>query len=273
MLINVLMVGDIVGRPGRKILAQKLPSLIEERDISFVIVNAENAAGGCGVTPKIADELFQLPIDVLTSGDHIWDKKEIIPYIERNRRLLRPANYPPRAAGSGFGCFRSRLGEKIGVINLLGRVFMGPMDSPFDAADYCISELSGETKLIFVDFHAEATSEKVALGWFLNGRVTTVFGTHTHIQTADERLLDGGTAYITDVGMTGPYDSVIGVRKDRVLSAITTLMPASFEVARGDVRLAGILVSADTETGQAKSIERFQLSQGTGFGEEGDKGQ
>ena len=259
MFIKVLVIGDIVGKPGRKVLSEELPGLVARERISFVIANAENAAGGSGVTPEIAQELFKAGASVLTTGDHVWKKREIVPYIEKESRLLRPANYPAKASGSGFTILADPAGQKIGVVNLIGRVFMGPADSAFEVADRAVTELARVTPLIFVDMHAEATSEKVAMGWFLDGRVTAVFGTHTHVQTADERVLPGGTAYITDLGMTGPYDSVLGRRKDRVLQALITLMPTSFDVAKGDVRLSGAIITCDRETGKATAIQRVQV--------------
>ncbi|MBM4043621.1 MAG: TIGR00282 family metallophosphoesterase [Planctomycetes bacterium] len=258
---NILALGDIVGRPGRRILETKLAAIRQAEAIDFCVANCENAAGGSGVTPEIARELFGYGVDVLTSGDHIWKKKEIIPFLSENPRLLRPANYSPQAAGRGATVFETKDGLKVGVINLLGRVFMHPADCPFRAANELVPKLAKETPLIVVDVHAEATSEKIAMGWHLDGKVTAVFGTHTHIQTADERLLPQGTAYVTDLGMTGPYESVLGRRKDRVLKAIMTQMPEVFDVATDDVRMCGVIISADPRTGKATGIRRIQVKE------------
>ncbi|MFA5068699.1 MAG: TIGR00282 family metallophosphoesterase [Candidatus Omnitrophota bacterium] len=255
--MNVLMIGDITGAPGRNILNRELRNIQKREAIDFTIANAENAAGGSGVTKNVADELFDCNIDVLTSGDHIWKKKETAEYIAGEKRLLRPANYPASAPGCGYGVFKARNGEKIGVINLIGRVFMQAVDCPFAKAWACVDELKKETDNIFVDVHAEATSEKVALGWFLDGMVSCVFGTHTHIQTADERLLYKHTAYITDIGMTGPMDSVIGRKKEQILERFTTQMPVKFEMAEGDVHIHGAIVGIEPKTGHALLIRRF----------------
>lgn len=259
MKINILVIGDIVGEPGRQILKKKLPELIRTKEIAFCVGNAENAAGGAGITPDVAEELLASQIDVLTSGDHIWKHKEIVPYLDRYQRVLRPANYPAEAPGKGFGVYETNHGFAIGVINLLGRTFMPPTNCPFHTVDQILQSISDQTKIILVDLHAEATSEKVAMGWYLDGRVSLVFGTHTHIQTADERILPKGTAYITDIGMTGPYESVLGRKTERVLSAFTTGMPAHFDVAKKDVRISGLLVSLDTTTGRAFAIERVMI--------------
>lgn len=261
MKMNILTLGDIVGRPGREILKNKLPHLLKERNIDFCVANAENAAGGSGITPVIMDELFSYGPDVLTSGDHIWKKKEIIPAIEKDRRLLRPANYAPQSAGRGYGVFQAQNGIMVGVINLQGRVFMPPSDCPFRKADEIIKLISTETKIILVDIHGEATSEKVALGWYLDGRVSLVFGTHTHIPTADECVLPKGTAYITDLGMTGPYESVLGRNIEKVLATFISQMPHTFDVAKDDVRLSGVLVTVDTDSGQALKIERLHIKE------------
>jgi metallophosphoesterase (TIGR00282 family) len=255
------MVGDIVGAPGRKIIAQKLPSVRRHRRIDFVIANGENAAGGVGITPPISRELFDAGVDCLTSGDHVWKHREIISYIDDEEKLLRPANYPAGAPGSGLGMYEIAQGTSVAVVNLLGRIFLPPIDSPFDAARTAVDEAKKKTNVIIVDFHAEATSEKVAMGWFLDGKVSAVLGTHTHIQTADERILPGGSAYITDVGMTGPYDSVLGRNKERVVKAVTTLMPISFTMAKNDVKLCGVFLEIDVDSGKAVSIERFQIGE------------
>ena len=261
MQIRVLAIGDIIGKPGRKVLLDKLPRLIETLNLAFVIANGENAAGGSGVTADTLEEILKAGVDCVTSGDHVWKKKEVLPLLSKDHRLLRPENYGDRAAGSGIGLYKTRTGHEIAVVNLLGRVFMKPCDCPFGAAEHALSRLASKTRLIFVDMHAEATSEKVAMGWMLDGRVSAVFGTHTHIQTADERVLPKGTAYITDLGMTGPYDSVLGRETDRVLQAILTQMPTVFDVAKGDVRLCGALITADTETGRATAIQRVVVKE------------
>ena len=260
MKIKILAIGDIVGRPGRDIIKQKLPELIQTHRIDFTVVNAENVAGGSGVTPETLNELLSYGINALTSGDHIWKRKEIIPELTRTDRLIRPANYPAEAAGKGYTILETANRSPIAVVNLVGRTFMpSPANCPFHAIDQILTELSTRTKVIVVDAHMEATSEKIALGWYLDGRVSFVFGTHTHIQTADECILPRGTAYITDVGMTGPYDSVLGRKKEQVLAAFTTGMPNRFEVATDNIRLGGAIVTIDTETGHATSIERVML--------------
>ena len=254
--MNVLLIGDITGSPGRNILKQELKNIQKRESIGFTIANAENAAGGSGITENIANELFSYNIDVLTSGDHIWKKKETAEYIAREERLLRPANYPDLSPGFGCHVFKARTGESIGVINLIGRVFMQAVDCPFQKATECVEKLRKEVSTIFVDIHAEATSEKVAMGWFLDGLVSCVFGTHTHIQTADERLLYKNTAYITDIGMTGPMDSVIGRKKEQILERFMTQMPVKFEMAENDARIHGAIVEVDLKTGHALSIKR-----------------
>lgn len=259
MKIKILVIGDIVGRPGRDFLKDKLSELLRQKEISFCVANAENTAGGSGITPEITEELLSYGINVLTSGDHIWKRKEIIPILDANPRLLRPANYSSEAAGKGFNIFDTAQGHSIAVINLVGRTFMPPVNCPFHAVDEILSEVSTKTNLILVDFHAEATSDKVAMGWHLDGKVGFLFGTHTHIQTADERILPGGTAYITDLGMTGPYDSVLGRKIEKVLSVFITGVPTHFDVAEDDVRLCGALVTLDTSSGKALSIERIVI--------------
>ncbi len=251
--------GDIFGQPGRRIVKEKLPDLVKEFNPDLVLANGENAAAGFGITPSLAEELFSLGIAVLTSGNHIWDKKEIVPYLgdAANTRLLRPANYPHRAPGRGLFVGRNASGTSYAVINLQGRVFMPALDCPFRAAEALLSEVPEDVKIRVVDIHAEATSEKLALGWFLDGRVTAVLGTHTHVATADESILPRGTAYITDLGMSGPYDSVIGMEKEPVIKKFIDQMPARFEVAKADVRLCGVLIDADEATGRALSIARI----------------
>lgn len=251
--MRVFFIGDIVGRPGRDIVYKLLPELREEYGFGLVIANAENASGGRGLTKQTAEELFAGGIDFLTMGNHVWDQKEIIKFIDNENYLLRPANYPQGVPGKGYGII-TRNGVKIGVINLSGQVFLPPLENPFISVMSIINTLSAETPIIFVDFHAEATSEKVAMGWFLNGKVTAVLGTHTHVQTADARILDQGTAYITDVGMTGPRDSVLGVKKEIVINKFITQMPARFEIAGGVKQFNGVVVEVDKKTGKAESI-------------------
>lgn len=259
--MKVLFVGDITGQPGRASLAGYLAECRRKHiEYDFIIANVENAAGGFGLTKEISQKISSYGVDCQTSGNHIWDKKEIHSYFEAEPRLLRPANYPAGAPGLGYNIYKARKGESVAVINLQGRIFMWNIDCPFRAADKIIAELSQETKLIFIDFHAEATSEKQAMGWYLDGRVTAVLGTHTHVQTADERLLPGGTAFITDVGMSGPYTSVIGIQVNDALYRILSGLPNRFNVASGDIRLAGIEIDADPNTGKAQSIRRFMYS-------------
>ena len=262
MTVKILAIGDIVGRPGRTVVREKLARLITERKIDFVVANGENCAAGSGIIPKHVEELTSSGVDVITTGDHIWKRAQVVPLMQTGVPLLRPANYPAEAAGRGWGVFTSRSGLPVGVVNLAGRVYMGPADCPFHAADAAVSELAEKTRLIIVDMHAEATSEKGAMGWYLDGRVTAVLGTHTHVPTADERLLPSGTAYITDLGMTGPYRSVLGRDVRKVLHRFTTGMYAHFDVATDDVRLCGALVEADPETGRALSIERITVNGG-----------
>jgi metallophosphoesterase (TIGR00282 family) len=259
--MKILFIGDIVGRPGREVIKELLPGLREEYSLDFVIANAENAAGGSGITPRIARELFGLGIDVLTSGDHVWKKKEIFEVIDKEKRVLRPLNFSPQAPGRGSGIFLSASGEKIGIINIVGRVFMEAQDCPFRKAYEELAALGQQANVIIVDVHAEATSEKVALGWYLDGKVSAVLGTHTHIQTADERILPAGTAFITDVGMSGPLDSVIGRRIEDVLVRFLSGVPHRFEVASGNVQLQGVVLDIDEKTGKARSITRIQRKQ------------
>jgi metallophosphoesterase (TIGR00282 family) len=256
--VNILFVGDIFGKAGRRVLGDHLADLIQRHKLELVVANAENAAAGRGITPRLVEELLALGIDVLTSGNHIWHQREILEYFPQEPRLLRPANYP---AGPGQGLFQgiTRSGVAYAVLNLQGRVYMTPNDCPFRTADRVLAQLPPSCKIRLVDIHAEATSEKVAMGWYLDGRVTAVVGTHTHIPTADEHVLPGGTAYITDVGMTGPYDSVIGVTKESILHRFLTQMPVKFEPAEKDPRLAAVLLQADPDTGRALGIERLQL--------------
>ncbi|HET7100023.1 MAG TPA: TIGR00282 family metallophosphoesterase [Terriglobia bacterium] len=257
--VRILYIGDIFGSPGRSIVKERLPELVSEFAPDLVLANGENAAAGFGITPRLVEELLGLGIAVLTSGNHIWDKKEIYPYLAEHADgpLLRPANYPPQVPGRGLYVGKTRAGLEFAVINLQGRVFMAPIDCPFRTVDSLLEMVPETVKIRFVDMHAEATSEKQAMGWYLNGRVTAMVGTHTHIPTADEKVLPGGTAYVTDLGMTGPYESVIGVEKDTVIRKFLSQIPERFEVAKGDVRLCGVLVEADAVTGQAVSIQRI----------------
>ena len=264
--MRILFIGDVFGSPGRRIVREHVHHLVGTNSVELLIINVENAAGGFGVTPAICEEFFELGADVLTTGNHVWDKKEINDYLNSGikngssaRRVLRPANYPATVPGSGHYQGTTRSGVPYAVINLQGRVFMVNNDDPFRTADRLIEET--KTKVIVVDLHAEATSEKVAMGWYLDGRVTAVLGTHTHVATADTRVLPNGTAYQTDVGMSGPHDGVIGVDKEQVISRFLTNMPNRFDAARGDVRLNGVLIDCDPKTGKANSIERISLGQ------------
>jgi metallophosphoesterase (TIGR00282 family) len=254
-----MFIGDTVATAGRAIVQQYLQGLQEEYGVDLTILNCENAAVGNGVTPKIADQFFDWGVDVLTSGNHIWNKKEILPYLNRNSRILRPANYPPDNPGRGAAIVRTREGEEAAVINLQGRVFMpADIDDPFRVADAELARLPDNIRIIFVDMHAETTSEKMAMGWYLDGRVSAVIGTHTHVTTADETILPGGTAYLTDSGMTGPFMSVIGVVKEDVIRRFLTAIPERFEPASQDARLNAVLIDVDSATGKARSIERIQ---------------
>ena len=263
--MRTLFIGDIFGRPGRTIVRDKLQGLVREHRIDLVLANGENAAAGFGITPPLSEELLDLGIDVLTTGNHIWDKREIIDFFQSAdgdphslaRRVLRPANYAEDLPGRGL--YEGRKNNvPYAVINLQGRIFMAANDDPFRKADELLKRITA--KAVFVDLHAEATSEKVAMGWYLDGRVTAVIGTHTHVPTADERVLPGGTAYITDVGMTGPYDGVIGVRKELVVGRFLNNMPVRFEPATGDARLSAVVVESDDATGKARSIQRIMIS-------------
>lgn len=256
MLINILCVGDVVGKAGRSVLAEHLPELIREHTIDFVVCNAENAAGGSGLTPQIFEKLMHYGVDVVTLGDHCFRKADVFALLDSNDRLLRPLNVPPAAAGRGLTVVPSKSGRcQIGVLCALGQMEMGNNNSPWSAVDDALKKLPDEAKIRILDFHAEATSEKIAMGWHCNGRASIVFGTHTHVPTADATVLDGGTAFISDIGMTGPYDSVLGRRKDRVLKYLTAGMPQRFEMATGDPRLYALLASVDTDTGKAASVQ------------------
>ncbi|HZI50827.1 MAG TPA: TIGR00282 family metallophosphoesterase [Terriglobia bacterium] len=256
--MKILYIGDTVANAGRTIVRTHLKELQEEHSIDLTILNCENAASGNGVTPQMADEFLDWGVDVLTSGNHIWNKREILPYLDKQSRLLRPANYPPGNPGRGVVVVKARTGELAAVLNLQGRVFMAPIDDPFRVADAELAALPGDVKVVFVDIHADATSEKVALGWYLDGRVSAVIGSHTHIPTADETILPGGTAYQTDAGMTGPFHSVIGVLKETAIKRFLTQMPERFEHASQDVRLNGVVIDVDSKTGKARSILRVQ---------------
>jgi 2',3'-cyclic-nucleotide 2'-phosphodiesterase len=261
MIVNVLCVGDVVGRAGRKTLGDKLPDLIRQRDIDFVVANAENIAGGSGITQAIYDKLLRYGVDVITMGDHVYRKKDVIALLETSDHIIRPANISSQAIGRQWTILPTKSKRfRAGVTCLLGQLYMGSNDSPWAAIDRVFSEMDPEVNIRIVDMHGEATSEKIAMGWYLNGRASIVFGTHTHVATADARVLDEGTAYITDLGMTGPYDGVLGRRKDRVLSFLTTSMPTTFEVCTGDPRLCGVLVGIDGDSGRAISIERIEIA-------------
>jgi metallophosphoesterase (TIGR00282 family) len=257
--MKILFIGDIYASHGRKIVAENLKSIVAEHAIDLTIANVENSAGGFGVTPQIAEDFIAMGIDCMTSGNHIWDKREIYDYLARQPRLLRPANYP-QAPGSGLFIGESKAGVPFAVMNLQGRTYMIPTDCPFQTADRLIASIPEHVKIRFVDFHAEVTSEKVAMGWHLNGRVTAMVGTHTHIPTADTRILPGGTAYQTDAGMTGPYDGVIGVNRDLVLYKFKTGMPVKMDAAEGSVELHSVVVDADPSTGKAKNVFRLTRS-------------
>src|SRR5881396_309633 len=258
-MIRLLFIGDIVGRPGRDLVRYGLPAIVERHQIDLVIANAENSAAGFGITREIGDHLLEWGVDVMTSGNHIWDKKEALDYIGAEPRLLRPANYPAGAPGHGSYLARTRDGRPVGVVNVMGRVFMLNIDDPFTVVLREIEALKQRTRIVFVDFHAEATSEKIAMGWHLDGKVTAVVGTHTHVQTSDERILPKGTAYLTDVGMTGPHDSVVGVEIEAALGRFLTGLPARFETATGNPRLNAVIIEADERTGKAVKIERLSL--------------
>jgi metallophosphoesterase (TIGR00282 family) len=258
--LKVLFLGDVFGKPGREILKKKLPSLVEENNVDFIIANGENAAGGIGITPDICETLLYMGVDIITSGNHIYKKREIYDYIERQPRLLKPANYPPSTPGSGYHIMSDKKNNKIAVINICGRVFIDYFDCPFRTIDKILSNVRKETPVIIVDFHAEVTSEKVAMGWYLDGRVSAVVGTHTHVQTADERILPGGTAYITDVGMVGPRNSVIGVKKENIIKKFLTMMPQKFTVSEDDYLVNGVVININEKNGRAESINRLNIA-------------
>lgn len=260
MTVNILCIGDVVGKPGRGMVADHLGDLVGERQIDLVICNAENAAGGSGLTPQMFRKLLHYGVDVVTMGDHVYRKRELVAVMDSSDRIVRPANLAATAAGRTFTVAPTKNGShQVGVACLLGQMFMKASDSPWSAVDRVLTEMPQDVRIRVIDFHAEATSEKIAIGWHLAGRASVVFGTHTHVPTADADVLPGGTAFVSDVGMTGPYDSVLGRRKDRVLSALTTSMPTHFQVALGDPRLCAVLVAVDPDSGRAESIERVEI--------------
>jgi metallophosphoesterase (TIGR00282 family) len=258
--LKILFIGDVVGRPGRTVIYEKLKEFKIKNGINVAIANVENLSSGFGVTEKNLTSLFDAGVNFCTSGNHVWDNKEIYHFIDKEERLLRPANYPDTCPGRGSAVYTIDTTKNIGIINLSGRTFMPPLDNPFPMADRLIETIKPQARTIIVDFHCEATSEKVAMGYYLSGRVTAVFGTHTHIQTADEKILEGGTAYITDAGMTGGQDSILGVEKEAVLKRFTTLMPSRLIPSWDDIRMSYVIVESDDETGKAVSIRRGQLS-------------
>jgi len=260
--MRILFIGDIVGKAGRQAIEGLLPRIVVDHQIDFTVANGENAAGGMGITPAIASDFLGLGIDVLTSGNHIWAKKEIVSFLDEEERLLRPANYPSGAPGRGAGLFRRGNERDVGVINLEGRVFMKNLECPLRVGERELEKLRAETPIVLIDFHAEATSEKMALAWFLNGKASAIVGTHTHVQTADERILSGGTAYITDVGMTGPLASVIGIRRQIAVQRFLTQMPGKFDVATEDIELQGVILEIEEKTGKSQSIERIRVPLG-----------
>jgi metallophosphoesterase (TIGR00282 family) len=257
--MQILFIGDIVGRPGRRVVRELLPGLVKEHGVDLVIANAENAAAGFGITRDTVDELLECGIHLFTTGNHVWDKKEVLGFIDEYANLLRPANFPEACPGIGHAVVKTTGGFPVAVINLAGRVFMNPADCPFRVAKTLVGELRRMTPVVIVDMHAEATSEKQAMGWYLDGEVSAVLGTHTHVQTADETVLPGGTAYITDAGMTGPHNSIIGIEKEMIIERFLTGIPCRFEVARGDVRLQGVVLSIDPQTGKAQTVRRINL--------------
>jgi metallophosphoesterase (TIGR00282 family) len=259
MKLNVLCIGDIVGKPGRRIVAEKLKGLVQQYEVDCVIANAENAAGGSGLTPQIYNKLLRYGVNIVTLGDHVFRKREIIQTLESADNIVRPANLSEHAAGKSVALYKTGKGPVVAVVSLIGRIFMKPADCPYTAIDHILPGLSQKADIIFVDIHAEATSEKIAAGYYLDGKVSCVFGTHTHVVTADERILPKGTAYITDIGMTGPHDSILGRKTESVLKSFRTQMPYPFEVATDDIRLNGILVTADSNTKAAERIQRIRI--------------
>ena len=269
--MKILFVADIYARPGRRVAAEMIPRLIREREVDFCIANGENGAGGFGLTENIARKLHSYGVDVITSGNHIWNRADFTPYLNRDNRVLRPLNYPPEAPGSGSAIAPSRTGTPVGVINLQGRTFMPSIDCPFKVGSAEVDRLKRETPVVFVDFHAEATAEKVSLGRHLDGRATAVIGTHTHVQTADERILDRGTAYLTDAGMTGTHDSVIGTRAEIAVGRFLSQVPTRFKPAEGPATLCGVLLEVDEATGVSVSVERLQLRETADVDSAGDE--
>ena len=260
MAMKILCLGDVVGKPGRQVIGELLPKAILEKKIDFVVVNAENSAGGSGLSPPIFTRLLSYGVDVCTLGDHTYRKREVLPLLEQSDRLIRPGNYPPTSIGKGWTVVTSRAGVRVAVLQIMGRLHMNTIsDDPFRTIDRMLNEIPRDIKVRVVDYHAEVSSEKIAMGWYLDGRVSINYGTHTHVPTADARVLPAGTAYVSDLGMTGPYDSVLGRRKDRVLKHLLSGMPAFFEVATGDPRMCGILATIDESTGLALSVERCDL--------------
>ena len=261
MKIKVLCIGDIVGRPGRHILSQELIPLIKERNIDCVIANAENAAGGSGLTPQIYEKLMRYGVNLIVLGDHAYRKREIIPTLETKNNIVRPANLSPYSAGKDFALYETSGGIRIAAVSLIGRIFMKPADCAYAKIDSLLSRLNHEADIVFIDMHAEATSEKIAMGYYLDGKISCLFGTHTHVMTADEKILPGGTAYITDIGMTGSHDSVLGRKKENVIKSFRTQMPFPFEIATEDVRISGVEVTVDSRTKKAEKIERIQVTE------------
>lgn len=257
--MNILFVADIFGSPGRRAVRDLVPELVTSMGVDFLVANVENAASGFGVTKEIIEEMKSLGVEAMTSGNHIWDRKEALPLLDQEPLLLRPHNYPPGVPGRGVHIFTSKAGVKVGIVNLMGRVFMRELDCPFRAADREVTLLREQTPVILVDFHAEATAEKIGLASYLDGRVSAVLGTHTHVQTADERILAGGTGFLTDAGMTGPHDSIIGVRKDLAIRKFLNLLPVRFEPATGDTKLQGVFLDVDESTGRCRHIERISI--------------
>jgi metallophosphoesterase (TIGR00282 family) len=258
--VNILFIADIFGSPGRRAVRDLVPEIVTSMGIDFVVANVENAASGFGVTREIIRELKELGIEAMTSGNHIWDRKEALPLLDEEPLLLRPHNYPPGVPGRGAHVFTTRDGVKVGILNLMGRVFMRELECPFRTADREVAALREQASIILVDFHAEATAEKIALAYYLDGRVSAVLGTHTHVQTADERILAGGTGFLTDAGMTGPHDSIIGVRKEQAIQKFLNLLPTRFEPATGDTKLQGVHLDVDEATGQCRHIARVSIA-------------
>jgi len=262
MPVKILFIGDVIGKPGREALSRELHRIVDRHRVDLVIANGENAAGGFGLTEETAQDMFKCGVQMITSGNHIWDKKDALEYIKREERIVRPANYPEGTPGRGATVVKTPGGVKVGILNLEGRVFMNNLDCPFRCADREVAKLKEETPIVFVDFHAEATSEKISLGWHLDGRVCAVIGTHTHVQTADERILTAGTAYLTDAGMTGAFDSVIGVKKEEAILKFITQRPSKFEVAKKDIRINAVVIEVDEKTGLSLGIERINVACG-----------